>query len=305
MAHHILCVDPDESTREDTVETLRADLSDLGLTIETAATVGGAEPFLTRETVAIITEYALPDGTGFEIMAHAQEACPDAGCILYTDTDPHTIDTTDLQGILTEYVGKGSAFGADRLTKLVRTTIESRTQTSYPVPQDEDERLAALRQYDLDNSELVSSMDRITDLAATHFDVHTASINIIEEHSQEYLACYGEATDWEAPGREDSVCTFTIVEDDRVMTVEDLSEDPRFESRSGGFATLGVRAYMGAKLTTAAGLTIGSLCVYDTEPRSFSAADEAYLWKLADMAMDIIELHSQADLMAAAEGDAR
>ncbi|MEF8901136.1 MAG: GAF domain-containing protein, partial [Halovenus sp.] len=81
--------------------------------------------------------------------------------ILYTDTDPDTIDTTQLQGAVIEYVGKGSVFGAERLAQLLRTTVERRTQSTYPVPQSETERLAALQSYDFDDAELAASLDQI------------------------------------------------------------------------------------------------------------------------------------------------
>jgi GAF domain-containing protein len=170
------------------------------------------------------------------------------------------------------------------------------------LPQDEDERLAALRSYDLDDPELVASLDRITDLAAEHFGVERASINIINEHSQDFLACYGDAEQWESMDREDSICTFTILEDDDVMVVEDVTEDPRFESRSETLLEMGIHAYMGANLVTSAGLVIGPLCIYDDEPRSFSAADRAYLRDLASVAIDLVELHSRVDGVAAADG---
>jgi CheY-like chemotaxis protein len=304
----ILCVDPNEGDRDETVAALRAELSDLNPETETAASVADATAVLNDRSVAcVITEYDLPDGTGFEVISHARDSQPDAGSILYTDTDPDTIDTTALRGSITEYVGKESMFGSERLTKLVRTTVENRTQSSYPLPQDEDERLAALRTYDLDAPELTASLDRITDLAAAHFDVDVASINIINEHSQEFLACYGEAEDWTEMDREDSICTFTILEDDDVMTVPDVTEDPRFATRSETLIDMGIRAYMGANLVTSSGLVIGPLCVYDDEPRSFSTADEAYLRDLADVAMDLIELHSALDRTAepaAADGGA-
>ncbi|WP_324759057.1 GAF domain-containing protein [Haloarcula sp. GH36] len=305
MTDRILCVDPDEGTRADTVETIRSELGAFDHSIETAATLGDAEAALTKETAAIITEYTLPDGTGFDLINTARERCPDAGCILYTETDPDTIDTDELRGSITEYVGKGSVFGAERLVELLRTTIEARTQNTYPVPQNEAERIAALRSYDLDDEELLSSLDRITDLAATHFDVDQASINIISEHSQEFLACHGGAEDWETMDREDSICTFTILEDDDVMTVEDVTEDPRFESRSDSLLELGIRSYMGANLVTSAGLVIGPLCIYDDEPRSFSPADEAYLRDLASVAMDLIELRARVDASQALEGSHR
>jgi len=299
MPHRLLCVDPDDVTRSETVERLGTELADLDLTVDSCATLRDAERALRSETVAVITEYDLPDGSGLDLVRAARDVCPDAGCILYTDTDPDTIDTTDLRGSLTEYVGKGSLFGRDRLTKLVRTTVETRSQASYPVPQTEGDRLAALRSYDLNREGLQASLDRLTDLAATHFDVEIASINIIEEHSQEYLACYGATAEWDPTDREDSICTFTILEDDGVLVVEDVTEDPRFDSRSETLIGMGIRSYMGASLVAESGLALGSLCVYDEQPRSFSSADEDYLRKLAATAMEFIELHTE--LEAAAE----
>ncbi len=295
MSHRILCVDADETARSETAETLRADLTAVDPVIETAGTLADAEAALTQDTAAVITEYSLPDGTGFELIDSARSTCPDAGCILYTDTDPDTISTDELRGAITEYVGKESVFGAERLTQLVQTTVENGAQNSYPLPQNENERLAALQSYDLDDAELMASLDRITTLAADHFGVERASINIINEHSQEFLACYGDAREWETMEREDSICTFTILEEAGVMAVEDVTEDPRFESRSEALVDLGIHSYLGANLVTDAGLVIGPLCIYDDEPRSFSAGEKAFMSELADVAMDLVDLHRELD----------
>ncbi len=293
--HRLLVADPDGDARADAAESLRTSLDDLDVAVETAGTVADASATLSGDTAAVIAEYDFSDGTGFDVFHRAEETCPDAGRVLYTDTDPDTLDTDELRGTIVEYVGKGSPFGADRLAGLVRTTVEDRTGRNYPLPRDEDERLAALRSYGLDDPRLRESLDRITDLAARHFGVETASINLIEEHSQEFLACHGPAGDWEPTEREDSICTFTILEDEGVMTVPDVAEDPRFESRTDQFGGMGIRAYMGATLVTPGGLAIGTLCVYDDEPRSFSAADERYLRDLARTTMDLIDLRTRAD----------
>lgn len=295
MARRILCVDPDEAVRDETAGEIKSALSDLDPIVETLGTLADAEAALEIDTAAIVTEYTLPDGTGFDLIRTAEDVCPDAGCVLYTDTDPDTIDTSELHESITEYVGKGSVFGAERLTRLLRTTIERRSQGSYPLPQNESERVATLRSYDLDDEGLVESLNRVTDLAARYFDVEQASINLITEHSQEFLACYGDSAEWDSMDREDSICTFTIVEDDSVMSVEDVTEDPRFESRSEALTSMGIRSYLGASLTTTAGLKIGSLCVYDDEPRSFSASEKAYLRDLAVLAIDLIELYEAVD----------
>lgn len=295
MTYRILCVDSDEQARAETADHIRGELDDLDPTLVTADGVATATERLTTDTAAVITEYELDDGTGFEVIEQAREHSPDAGVVLYTDTDPDTIESAELQGEITEYVGKGSVFGAERLGDLLRTTVETGTQKSYPIPQTEQQRLAALRSYDLDDPALLDSLDRITDLAAQHFGVDQASINIISEHSQDFLACYGKAEQWESMDRSDSICTFTILEDENVMSVPDVTEDPRFESRSETLIEMGIRSYLGANLVAPSGLVIGPLCIYDDDPRSFSPADEAYLRKLAATAMDLIELHTQLD----------
>ena len=293
MTYRVLCVDPDSESLDATVERLRGELDGFDADFETAGTVAAATELLTADTAAVITEYSLPDGTGIDLIRAARAACPDAGCVLYTDADPNAIDTDELRGSLTEYVGKDSLFGDERLADLVRTTVETGSQRSYPLPQNEAERLDSLEAYDLTDDELIASLDRVTDLAAEHFDVPRASINIINEHSQDFLACYGDAEDWDSMDREESICTFTILESDHVMVVEDVTEDPRFESQSEELTGLGVRAYMGANLVTATGLVIGSLCIYEETPRSFSDADKAYLRRLAALAMDLIEVHTR------------
>lgn len=295
MGNKLLCVDPDDATREETIQRFRSEAADLDIIIVGCETLQEAISALSLNTVAIVTEYDLPGGTAVDLIHAAEDVCPDAGYIIYTDTDPDTVDTTILQGSLTEYVGKGSLFGADRLTKLVRTTVTNRGQASYPQPQSEADRIDALQSYHLDSAALRSSLDRLTELAATHFSVETSSINIIEEHSQEYLACHGQAENWGRTDREDSICTFTILEDDDVMVVEDVTDDPRFTSRSEALIEMGIRSYMGANLVTPSGLVIGSFCVYDTVPRSFSQDDRAFLSDLAATAMDFIELYSQVD----------
>ncbi len=294
MAHRILCVDPDAAARAETVAKLRTSLTPEA-EFETAGTLADAKTALGRDLVAVVTEYDLPGGTGVDLVRAVDEVAPDAGCILYTGVDPERIDTDALRGAVTEYVGKESVFGTERLGQLLRTTVEERAQATYPLPQDETERLAALRSYALDDEALNASLDRVSTLAAEHFDVDIASINIVEEHSQEFLACYGHAGEWETMDRQDSICTFTLLEDDDVMVVEDVTEDPRFASRSESLVALGVRSYMGANLVAKSGLTIGPLCVYDDEPRSFSADDRAYLRELAGVAMDLVESHSRAN----------
>ena len=290
----LLVVGPDPTEREATVDHLRAELADLAPTIDEAGRVDDATTTLTEAThEAVVTAHDLPDGTGFDVIDAASETNPDAGCVLYTDTQPEEMDTAETPVV--EYVDRSSVFGADRLARLLRTTIVERTQASYPLPDDESRRVSALQSYDLAADALVTALDRVATLAATHFDVDRASVNVVGEHRYEFLGTHGEASEWATMDREDSICTFTILEDDGVMTVSDVSDDPRFASRAETMADMGVRSYLGASLQVAADLRIGSVCVYDDEPRSFTDDDRAYISELASVAADLVEFYGKGD----------
>jgi len=291
----VLCVDPDDAAR--TASGLRDELSDLGIETETARSVDEAVAVVEADgppVDCVVTGYELPDGTGLALVDRVRERAPDTGCILFTERGYDAIDTEAFQTTITEYVQKRTGNAIERLAQLVRLTVSASAQTSYPVPQNEAERIATLASYDLDAEGLEASLARITDLAARHFDVPTASINVIGEHSQEFLACHGTAESWAPTPREDSICTFTLVEDDPVMVVENVAEDPRFEHNEA-FADLGIRTYMGANIGPEGRPPIGTLCVYDEEPHSFSEADRTYLSTLADVAMDLVDARARTN----------
>jgi GAF domain-containing protein len=294
----LLVVDPDPADREATVDHLRTELTALDPTVDGVGSVEDATAALDGATYeAIVAAHDLPDGTGVDVVGAASETSPDAGCVLYTDTHPDEIDTAGTSGRVVEYVDR-SVFGVDRLAELLRTTVVERTQASYPLPDDESRRVAALRSYDLDADALGTALDRVATLAATHFDVDRASVNVVGEHRYEFLGTHGAASEWATMDREDSICTFTILEDDGVMTVSDVAEDPRFASRAETMTDMGVRSYLGASLRVDAGHRIGSVCVYDDEPRTFDDDDRAYVSELADVAADLVEFYGPG-----AEGD--
>lgn len=236
---------------------------------------------------AVVTEYDLGDGTGLELAARVRERAPDAGCILYTATEE--IETDSFEETVVAHVQKtGSDADATQFAAALEAATAEHSHAAYPLPADEAGRLAALEAYvEGDAPERVhDALDRVVSLAADHFGVEVASINLIEEHEQAFLAVRGR--DWAPMPRELSICTYTILEE-RTMTVADTAEDPRFADNEILEAE-GIRAYIGATLRTPGGHSIGTLCVYDDEPREFSAADEAYLVTLADLAMDVLAL---------------
>jgi CheY-like chemotaxis protein len=290
----VLCVDGDDDAREETTEALTRD----GVTAIGADTVAEATDMLeTRSVDCVVTEHALPDGSGLTLLASVRGTAPDLPHVLYTDADPSDIDTSAFEGAIIEYLPKGGPGGPERLGELVVNLVENRTQVAYPVPDAEDERIAALDQYDVEELDAGVAFDRLTKLAWDHFDVDTVFIGLMLEHEEEFVTCYG--SDVEQLDRENTICTHTIFEDE-VMVVENVQADERFAGNER-LAELDIRSYAGAPLITPDGQAIGSFCLLHDEPRSYSEAKLEFLRHLADETMEQFELRRR--LSAADESE--
>jgi GAF domain-containing protein len=285
----VLCVDPDAGGRSETVDALEA----AGFAVRGADSVATARAALDGDVACVVTEYDLPDGTGLDLIEHAREVTPDAACVLYTAVDPGEIDTVTLGDVVAEFQPKGDP---GRLVDLVEFSVSTRTQTAYPLPENEDARLAALERFAADPEVLSESFARHTRIAAELFDVRYAAVGLVDAHHENFLACYG--IDLDSVDREDTVCTYAIV-DDEVTVIEDLAEDPRFDGNEA-LDAVGFRFYAGAPLSTPGG-NVGTFCLYDDEPGTLSDHERSLLEDFATLVTD--ELLLRGRLRAAESGD--
>ncbi|NIB98937.1 GAF domain-containing protein [Halobacterium sp. R2-5] len=278
----ILCADPDAAARERTADAL----TDAGFDVKHAGSLCAARDSLDGAAVdCLVTEYDLGDGTGLELAEDVRERSPDAACVLFTSAPLDEVDTDAFGSVVAEYVRK-TGDDCGELVGLVEHALAFRSHTAYPLPDDEDARVAALEQYAVDPAELGGSLDRLTELATELFGADAAAVGLIDAHTEEFLACHGITFD--AMDREDTVCTYAIL-DDSVTVIEDVAEDPRFEDNEG-LAAANIRFYASAPLVTPDGQAIGTFCVYDDEPRAFDERDRELLSMLGGEAMDQLTL---------------
>ncbi|QLH76698.1 response regulator [Halosimplex rubrum] len=283
----VLCVDADETECAATRQALVAD-GEVEVTV--ADSVAAAGDALEAGGVdCVVTDYDLPDGTGLDVAARVRETTPDTPCILFTDASPDRIDTADREDVVVEYLPRATPDAREALARMVGNLVSQRTQVGYPLPTREDERLAALEQYDRPGMAAADAFDRLTALARTHFDVNVAFVGVIDAHEERFLACAGAS--WETLSREDSMCTHTILRDD-LMVVEDTHTDDRFADNDR-LDELDIRAYAGVPLETPRGATIGAFCLTHDEPRSFTGDELVDLRRFAAEAMDQLELRRQ------------
>ena len=271
-------------------------LVDAGMEVHEADSLAAAEAVLADNAVdCVVTDARLPGGTGLELLETVRARAPDTPCIIYTDVPTADIDTSSFTGLVAEYLRRRDGDGAGRLRTLVDELVTRRSQVGYPLPADEDARLAGLGQYDVTGADVQETFDRLTELAVRHVGVDRAFIGVVDEHEERFVSCHGR--DLDTLDRESTICTHAILEDD-VMVVEDVHEDPRFE-HNDALDRLDIRSYAGAPLRTPAGAAIGSFCLTDDEPRRYSDDDRTFLRLLADEAMEQLELRRR---LRAADG---
>jgi GAF domain-containing protein len=304
MTKTVLCVD-----RPDAIGPI-TDAVDSASTLQarTATTVAAATETIGEESVdVVVTEYDLEGGSGMEVIDELREEQPQTPAVLFTDVSPAEIETSSFEEVIVEYLSKSLPNAHDQLVPVVTDVIEHSTQVGHLIPEDEDERLEALAQYDVEDMSTAASFERMTDLIASHFGTDIAFIGLIEEDQERFLACHGG--DWDTLTREDTICTHSMLEED-VMVVEDILEDSRF-SENGSLLSLGIRSYAGANMTTESGEVIGQVCLIDTEPRSYDSTEQAELQQFADLAMEHLNLRQlaleadDADVSVAPDGGER
>src|SRR5258706_14718979 len=113
------------------------------------------------------------------------------------------------------------------------------------VPENERERLVALRSYRILDTGPEERFDRLTRLAARLFGKEIALVSLVDEARQWFKSRHGIDTP-EMP-REIALCAHAILTDG-VMVVEDASADPRFADNPLVRSSPNIRFYAGAPL---------------------------------------------------------
>ncbi|KUL27702.1 PAS domain-containing protein [Actinoplanes awajinensis] len=161
----------------------------------------------------------------------------------------------------------------------------------------EQERLAALHEYQLRDTPPEAELRAVLRIAATVAGVASASLNLLDATRQYQLVRLGGAPIDCA--REDSMCAVQF--DARVFAhVPDAPQDPRYAANPWVNGALGrVRFYASAPLITPEGHALGTLCVFDEAPHELTGEQIAHLTDLAGIVIAFFERRRQARTMGA------
>jgi signal transduction histidine kinase/CheY-like chemotaxis protein len=159
-----------------------------------------------------------------------------------------------------------------------------------PLPDNEAERLAALRGLAILDTPPEPAFDELSALAAYICQTPIALISLVDEDRQWFKSRVGWAAS-ETP-REAAFCAHTILEPD-LLIVPDACADERFANNPLVTAPPGIRFYAGAPLVTAEGHALGTLCVIDHRPRELSAEQTRALRALCQQVVAQLRLCQQ------------
>lgn len=136
-----------------------------------------------------------------------------------------------------------------------------------PIPVNEDERIWALTEFDIDYSDSSVLLKDLVELAAKIAGTKISLINLIDTYTQWTVANFGLPI--EQMGRDESVCQYTILNNES-FEVKSLSSDDRFKDKFYVVDNPNLEYYFGIPLATPDGYNLGALCVLDTAAKDIS-----------------------------------
>ena len=155
----------------------------------------------------------------------------------------------------------------------------------------ENDRLKAVRRYDILDTPPDGTFDRITALAARLVKVPIAIVSIVDHDRIWFKSRHG--LELEQVNRDLGLCASCILQEGP-WVVSDARRDVRALANPMVAKEAGVQFYLGIPLRTHDGFNLGTLCVLDFVPRSASDLDVAVLSDLAALVMDQLELRLSA-----------
>jgi diguanylate cyclase (GGDEF)-like protein len=173
---------------------------------------------------------------------------------------------------------------------------------SYPVPQNETERLEALHSLRILGTDPTPEFDAVVDMAASIFDTPIALVSFVDKDHQWFKAKVG-LQEYQTC-RDVAFCNYTILSSE-VFEVEDTWQDERFRHNTLVTGDPFIRSYVGVPISLDGRTNVATLCVIDTKPRKAAEAQLRQLTKLRDIVIGLIRAHMTATEAKRSERDAR
>ncbi|MEM5538637.1 MULTISPECIES: sensor histidine kinase [unclassified Olleya] len=154
-------------------------------------------------------------------------------------------------------------------------------------PKNEIERLSEVKKYKILDTLPESDFDNITSLVATICEVPISLITLLDT-DRNFLKSHHGLNVQESP-RDISFCGHAILQSQDIFVVEDSRKDSRFKDNPL-IDQFNAIFYAGVPLRNKDGLALGTLCVYDHEPRQLTEIQKKALITLGKQVMNLFDL---------------
>ena len=157
------------------------------------------------------------------------------------------------------------------------------------LPDNDEQRVAALRRYQIFNDEREPVFDSICELACNMFNVPIAHISFLNEDSELVKSSVGLGEQLIVVDRSMSLCAITVLNGASTVIPNALL-DERLAGHPYVYGEFGLRAYAGAPILTNDGYIVGTMCLVSREVRDFSRHEVGLLEGLANIVAEQLEL---------------
>jgi GAF domain-containing protein len=159
------------------------------------------------------------------------------------------------------------------------------------IPDNEHQRLNALKYYDVLKNLPVNYFDAQAEIIAIAFNTPIALISIVADDKVYFKGNVG------MPGvtkvdRGVSLCSLAILSKEPTIFTDALQE-PCLLTNPLVAGDFGLRFYAGAPITTPDGLHLGAVCIVDVEPRDFTNDEQKMLVHFAESVMSELEVRKK------------
>lgn len=137
-------------------------------------------------------------------------------------------------------------------------------------------------------------LQQIVELAANICNVPIAMITLMDDQTQ-YIK-FKVGTDPIGISFHENFCRHTVVQKE-LLIIPDTQLDERVKNNSYVVHQPHIRFYAGSPLTTHDGFNIGTLCVYDRQPKTLTIIEQKMLSRLARQVTRLLEFDASLQLL--------
>ncbi len=168
--------------------------------------------------------------------------------------------------------------------------------TGCPIPENESQRLRAVRSYDILDTPAEVDFDTLTRVATQALGTPAGVIGLMDADRLWFKSQLGLGVP--QLDRQIAFCAHAIMKPGEALIVEDLLQDPKFQNNPLVTQEPHLRFYAGAPLIDRDGYALGTIAVVDVEPRKFSDTHIELLSDLSTLVITALENRQRANILS-------